>query len=165
MSEDLCSSAYQLRGHRVPSVAKEDLFLRARHLCAALDIKRSSFTKKKIGFLIQQLESYGINIDPVEDHEWIDIAKAMINPSTMMICMPNSLYSDLHNAKPEAIRIYLHELGHIFLAHKPHLHFSNSDTKEIEDSEWQADAFADAIIDVLGLPMESSQLELDLKSI
>lgn len=165
MSEDSCSSAYQLRGHRVPSVAQQELFLTARHLCSALGIKRSSFTKKKIGFFIQELESYGINIDPVEDHEWIDIAKAMIDPSTMMIRMPNSLYSDLHNAKPEAIRIYLHELGHIFLAHKPHLHFSNTNIKESEDSEWQADTFADAIIDFLGLPMEGSQLELDLKSI
>jgi hypothetical protein len=63
--------------------------------------------------------------------------------------------------RPEAIRIFLHELGHIFLCHKPMLHFSESPPNEIEDSEWQADFFADSVMRNLRIPVkEDAQLEL-----
>lgn len=163
MSNKNNEQSIRLRGHRVPAIQPSYIEAIAKVLCNRLSIKKSSFTKNGIGRLINSLEEFRINIDPVEDDKWIDIAEAMVDPSTNMIRMSNRLYLELNNAQPNAIRIFLHELGHIFLAHRPNLHFSTHEATLFEDSEWQADTFADSIIELLGLPKESGQLELDLK--
>ncbi|MCY1382912.1 hypothetical protein D9M69_709840 [compost metagenome] len=77
-----------------------------------------------------------------------------------MIYLPEKLYSELCRGKAEAVRTFLHELGHIVLGHKPLLHFAEGSPTEIEDSEWQADFFADSILDLLGLPKHEVQMEL-----
>lgn len=166
MNECLQSdSTYKLRGHRVPSVTEKEIYLLAEQLCKALQITQQNLGPEGIGLFMQKLEVYGINVNPIEDCEWLDIAEAMLDPDALMIHMPSKLYTALHSKNNyHAVRIFLHELGHIFLAHKPHLHFSDKKPQESEDSEWQADTFSDAILRHLRyfdvLPM---QLELELK--
>lgn len=151
-----------MRGHRVHPFDGSDIADIAARVCKAVGMRKRSFNPKHIELFIGSLELYGINIDPVEDDEWIDVTRATVDPQKGMIYMPGRLYSDLCRGKAEAIRIFLHELGHIFLCHKPLLHYSDAAAKMEQDSEWQADYFADAIIAALGLPKKDHQLELQI---
>lgn len=49
-----------------------------------------------------------------------------------------------------ALFVIFHELGHLLLQHKPALHFANAKPEQNEDSEWQADLFAETMLDKLG---------------
>lgn len=159
MMTDENQTEFRLRGHRVPAIEKMDIDYIAGRICKILKATKSSFSPSKIGMFINSLEENGIHIDPVDDEEWIDAARATVDPSTGFIYMPNWLYNNLNRSEPEALRIFLHELGHIFLCHRPLLHFSDKNAVECEDSEWQADTFADSIINQLGLPKQGRQLE------
>lgn len=153
---------YDMRGHRVPALGPTDIDFIAGRICKIFKLSHRSFSVQKIGMFINDLEENGIFIDSIENDEWMmeDIARAMVDPQKGFIYMPEWMYEKLNRSDPEAIRIFLHELGHIFLCHRAMLHFS--DTKGIleEDSEWQADEFADAIIRKLKLKTPGAQLEL-----
>lgn len=151
---------YCMRGHRVPSLSPDLIHEVAQRICEILKIKKSSFKGKKAEQVVTQLEGYGIQVDVIADDDWIDATRATVDPQKAMIYVPEKLYSELCRGRADAIRIFLHELGHIVLAHKPLLHFSEGSPTELEDSEWQADYFADSIIDLLGLPRAEMQLEL-----
>lgn len=157
-------SPYRMRGHRVPAFATETIDLIAERVCQILNLRPRSFTPKSIGATIRTLEDKGeIHIDVIDDEEWLDCTKAMVDPQAGMIYMPNKLHDDLMRGKSDAVRIFLHELGHVFLCHKPLLHFSEAQPKEIEDSEWQADYFADAVMRKLGITTcDEIQLEFKL---
>ncbi len=152
---------YRMRGHRVPEMSPHIISLVAQKLCEILKIDQKSFSPKKIGRLINKLEANAVNIDVIEDCEWLDCTRATVDPQTGWIYMPRKLFAELNRSKPEAIRIFLHELGHIFLCHKPLLHFADAQPKQTQDSEWQADEFADAVIRHLGLEREQLQLKFE----
>lgn len=154
--------SYEMRGHRVPPLPAKMIQHVAQRTCEIIGIKKSTLKGKNTEHLVMKIERYGINVDVVDDDEWIPATRAMVDPTTGMICMPERLYDELSRGKIEAIRIYLHELGHVVLGHRAMLHFSDARPTEQEDSEWQADYFADAILDLLGLPKEDRQLELRL---
>lgn len=157
MSEVGC--AYKMRGPWVKEQSEKAIAETAHRLVDVLSLKRRDFNKKNIGKLINELESYGINIDVVDDDEWPEWARATVDPEHRTIYMPNSLFVDLNEADPAAVRIYLHELGHIFLLHRPVLHFTELAPKRTQDAEWQADEFADSVIERLKLPGGGRQLE------
>jgi hypothetical protein len=150
---------YQMRGHHVSAVKETEILAVAKKVCEIIGIKRNSFSRSKPEKLVSRLEHYGIHVDPIADHTWLDATRATVDPQTGMIYMPERLYLDLCEGQPEAIRIFLHELGHIFLCHKPMLHFSEAQPKKEHDSEWQADYFADSIIQMLGLKSNGRQIE------
>jgi len=150
---------YGIRGHRVPALTAEFIQQVTVRVRDVLGIRKRSFQGKNPEKLISSLEKYGINIDVIHDAEWIDATKATVDPQKGMIYVPEKLYSEICRGKAKAVRIFLHELGHIVLGHKPLLHFSEGMPVENEDSEWQADYFADAMIELLGLPKAEAQLE------
>lgn len=150
---------HQFRGHRVPERTSQQINMITQKLSQIMKLKRSSFSRRNIGALINSFENIGVNVDVIYDSQWLDCTRATVDPNSGMIYMPQKLFFDLMRAKPEAIRIFLHELGHIFLCHKPVLHFAEGKAKVTEDSEWQADYFADALIAQLKLPEEGNQLE------
>lgn len=151
---------YRMRGHRVPEFSSSQIGAVAQRVCDALRLSRRSFRPGEVEKLVVLLENYRIHVDPIEDEEWLDATRATVNPQTGMIYMPLKLYNELCRGRPEAVRIFLHELGHIFLCHKPMLHFSDGPNKQEFDSEWQADFFADSVIEHLNLPRDDGQLEL-----
>lgn len=154
---------YQMRGHRVPEVSLENIDYLAERVCEVFNFTKNSFSSKKIGLTLNLLEGKaGVDIDVIDNDDWLDCTKATVDPQIPMIYMPQKLHEDIARANPEAIRILLHELGHIFLVHRPLLHSSDTRPKITEDSEWQADTFADAVIRHLGLPTEEAQMELRL---
>lgn len=152
---------YDMRGHRVPALNPTDIDFIAGRICKIFKLSRQTFSASNIGLFINDLEENGVFIDSIADEEWMmeNIARAMVDPQKGFIYMPEWTYEKLNRGDPEAIRIFLHELGHIFLCHRAMLHFS--DTKGIleEDSEWQADEFADCIIRKLKLKPLNPQLE------
>lgn len=150
---------YRMRGHRVPEFSSVQIRAVAQKVCDVLHLSRRSFRPGAVESLVAALEHYRIYVDPIEDEEWLDATRATVNPQTGMIYIPLKLYNELCRGKPEAIRIFLHELGHIILCHKPMLHFSEGPSKKEFDSEWQADLFADSVIEHLNLPRFDGQME------
>lgn len=153
-------AVYCIRGHRVPALSPRLIGEVAQRVCQVLKFKRSSFRAGRAEQLVARLEEYGIHVDVIEDRDWIDATRATVDPQKAMIYVPNRLYDELCRGRAESVRIFLHELGHIVLAHKPLLHFSEGAPTKLEDSEWQADFFADSIIQLLGIPHADAQLEL-----
>lgn len=153
-------SDYGMRGHRVPPLSGDFIHQVAVRVRDVLRIKKRSFQGKNPEKLVARLEEYGIHLDIIYDEEWIDATKAMVDPQKGMIYVPEKLYNEICRGRADAIRILLHELGHIVLGHKPLLHFSEEKPCELEDSEWQADFFADSMIALLGLAKSEAQLEL-----
>ncbi|WP_183144437.1 MULTISPECIES: peptidase [Pseudomonas] len=151
---------YGMRGHRVPGLAPEYIHQVTVKVRDVLGLRKRSFQGDNPEKLVSTLEHFGINIDVIDDAEWIDATKATVDPQKGMIYVPEKLYGEICRGKPEAIRILLHEIGHIVLGHKPMLHFSTSRPIENEDSEWQADFFADTMIALLKLPKPAAQMEL-----
>lgn len=153
-------SDYRMRGHRVHEFSRSEITDIASRVCEVVKILKRSFSPGRVEKLINKLETYGIHVDVIDDEEWLDATRATVDPQAGMIYMPEKLHSDLRRGKAEAIRIFLHELGHIFLCHKPLLHFSETQPRKEHDSEWQADFFADSVIELLGLKKIDMQLEL-----
>lgn len=153
---------YAMRGQHVPAFSGEQITEICSKVCEFVGIGKRTFSAGRAERLVSHLETYGINVDPIADDEWIDATRATVDPQTLMIYMPERLYLSLCKGHAEAVRIFLHELGHIFLCHKPRLHFSESNSRRENDSEWQADYFADSIIELLGLQKYDRQLELKL---
>lgn len=153
---------YQLRGHRVHPFHREDIQEIAGRVCSIVKFRRSSFRSGRAEKLIGRLEECGINVDVVQDEQWLGFTRATVDPQKGMVYMPAKLYNEFCRGKAEAVRIFLHELGHIFLCHKPLLHFSEAKPAQECDSEWQADLFADSVIEQLGLPKVDRQLELQI---
>ena len=153
---------YHMRGHRVPALSRHSIRSVALRVCEIIKIRHSSFKGGRAEKIIARFEHHGIHVDPVLDSEWIDATRATVDPQKGMIYMPESLYDDLCRGKGEAVRIFLHEIGHIVLGHRPLLHFSDSEGKpsQAEDSEWQADYFADAILEKLRIDGFEPQLEI-----
>ncbi len=53
----------------------------------------------------------------------------------------------------------LHELGHVFLMHQAYLHKADESPTINEDPEWQADTFAEIILEAMGYSI--TQISLD----
>lgn len=151
---------YVMRGHHVPAFTGDQIADICSKVCDIVGIGRRTFAPGQAEKLVSKLEGYGINVDPIADDEWLDATRATVDPQTLMIYMPERLYIGLCKGNAEAVRIFLHELGHIFLCHKPKLHFNESNPIKENDSEWQADFFADSIVELLGLKKYDQQLEL-----
>lgn len=153
-------SPHVMRGHHVPAFSGDQISGICSKVCDIIGIGKRTFAPGQAEKLVRKLENYGINVDPIADDEWIDATRATVDPQTLMIYMPERLYLSLCKGQAEAVRIFLHELGHIFLCHKPRFHFSESNPMMENDSEWQADFFADSIVELLGLKKYDQQLEL-----
>lgn len=155
-------SNYQLRGQRVVGLTAKQIESAASVSVPVLGISKD--TKLDMGRFIEQLgDRFGIEVDVIDDDEWFHITNAICDPSMLAIAMPNQLYVDIDEGKPEALFIFFHELGHILLAHKPILHFSDSPATQQEDAEWQADLFSEHVLKIMGVRRVPKQLALWLE--
>lgn len=146
----------QYHGHRVSAMNPIDIESVAKHIVKKFNITRD--TINNMDRLIEDLwHKSSIVVDIVDDDKWLDCANALCDPNIFQIAIPSRLYEDMtshssrkRKAKAEAIRIFFHELGHLSLSHKAVLHHSDNKWKLLEDSEWQADYFADIIMTEIG---------------
>ena len=144
------SDEYQLRGQRVEKLEPEAIEKVAQKIVAMFKIKPSVL--KKMDVFIEYLwNEHSLNIEMVEDSKWLNVADALCDPSTFTIAMPQSLYFKITKEHDlPSIYILFHEIGHLTLGHKAVLHHATMQPTECEDSEWQADYFAGAVLDILG---------------
>ncbi len=141
---------HHLRGHRVDVLKPEKIKDIAESVISILRIKRSTL-KNMDAFIDKLVDEYSIGLDILDDREWLGIADALCDPARFTIAMPERLYLKITEDKDlPSIHILFHELGHLLLGHKPVLHHSDIEPIKHEDSEWQADVFADTILELLG---------------
>ncbi|MBW4018022.1 hypothetical protein HG533_04240 [Moraxella osloensis] len=155
-------SSYRLRGQRVEAMTPDEVKFSAREAIDVLNIKRS--TLKNMDVFIENLPNLlpKFNVDIIYNDEWLGFANALFDPKTFTIAIPNSLYVKMVKQNDsQAIFIFFHELGHALLGHVPVLHHIGSEVTEYEDAEWQADCFAEEILNILG-DYRYKQLQLDL---
>lgn len=146
----MLKSDYQHRGQRVATILPADILSIAENVSKVMHIKESIL--ERMDFFIESLNEYGINVEVVEDKNWLHgVADAWCDPSQFTITIPEKLYKKIvKNKEQKSIFILFHELGHLLLRHKAVLHHGGSDTLEcFENSEWQADYFAEAIMNIL----------------
>lgn len=150
---------YQLRGQRVVGLTARQIDAAATASVTMLKINKD--TALDMDRFIEHLgDRFGIEVDVIDDSEWMQITNAICDPSKLAIAMPNRLYVEICDGKPEALFIFFHELGHLLLAHKPVLHFSDSAATQLEDAEWQADRFSDQVLRIMGVRRKPKQLPL-----
>lgn len=149
---------YELRGVRVYPMTEENI--RARALILAEKFKFTKRRKKKCEKGFELLSELGVTLSVIDDEEWIlDLTKGNFDPVTRTIAVPNVIYENACKGEQEALFVMFHELGHLFLMHRPLLHASSSEPTMIEDAEWQADTFAEAILQNMGFT--TKQLSFD----
>ncbi len=149
------------QGYRVKTMEEDEIVRMAQRVGRTL-----GFTKRKrhkIGHSIEKLGEF-ITWDICTKEDWEELTGnltlAHYDPSELTVRMPDETYEKAVNGDKEALGILFHELGHIFLAHSQKLHKGNAPMTQKEDAEWQADRFADALLEYMGF--NPYQLSLDL---
>jgi hypothetical protein len=157
---------HQLRGARVKSMSPEEIHRTALAACLILGFSSQyEYRKrpKRFDAAFEKLFERGITIDPIDDDEWFDntfdVTIGHCDPDSLTIRIPNRIYERACYGEQNALMIVFHELGHLLLQHKALLHFSNQQASLLEDSEWQADHFAEVILEQLGY--ETKQLAFE----
>ena len=119
---------------------------------------------ERMDFFIENLwNEYGINLEVVDDDNWLHgIADAWCDPSQLTITIPEKLYKKIVKRKhAPSMFILFHEMGHLLLGHKAVLHHDGStELQYFENSEWQADYFAEAIMMNIVEKKKGKQLSL-----
>ncbi|VXC90650.1 ImmA/IrrE family metallo-endopeptidase [Serratia oryzae] len=155
---------YQLRGTRVAPMKESEIASRAINTCAALGLlDQRDPRKKRYDLAFEQLFRYGIILSPMDDKCWKSATYGLTighcDPNTLTITVPNHIYEMACKGERNALLVIFHEIGHLLLGHKPLLHFSNTQPEQTEDSEWQADYFAEVILEHLGFKTKQLTLE------
>lgn len=148
---------HQMRGTRVRPLGEIDIKLRAVNACFALGFTSKYKYKRRprrFDIALEQLSKWNIVLDPMDDDEWfhetLGLTIGHCEPENLTIRVPNHIYEMACAGEQSALFVIFHELGHLLLQHKPVLHFANKQPEVNEDSEWQADLFAETMLDKLG---------------
>ncbi|MBU9852849.1 ImmA/IrrE family metallo-endopeptidase [Rahnella aceris] len=153
---------YQMRGNRVAPMQEEEIAPIAFNFCNLLRIT-SKRKRKRYDDVFEKLTSYGIVLSVMEDDEWetltLDLTIGHCDPSSLTISVPNRIYELACLGDEHALGVMFHELGHLLLGHKALLHFSNREARQTEDAEWQADYFAEIVLEAIGV--RTIQMSLD----
>jgi Zn-dependent peptidase ImmA (M78 family) len=148
---------YQLRGNRVSPKEVNEIKSIALHVGTTL--KLTSRRRKKVDASLEVLSKWGITVDVIPDHEWLGVTKGHYDPLSLTISIPEAIYVNACKGEKEALFVVLHELGHLFLSHKALLHDSRVKATISEDAEWQADTFAEVLLESMGY--ETMQYSFD----
>ena len=140
---------YTMRGSRVPIMQPNGIQKFCEQLPRILGLKKS--TLRHMDKFIEDLCHAGLNIEIIADNDWLEVADAWCIPEKAMISMPENLYMRIINKDTRALHIFFNELGHFMLAHRAVLHYNDTQPCQYEDSEWQADYFADCMMEFLGV--------------
>ncbi|AZZ98263.1 ImmA/IrrE family metallo-endopeptidase [Pseudoalteromonas sp. R3] len=150
--------SYRLRGNRVAPMPLSRI-----NSVAVIVAKYFGFNKRnkrKLDKCFEQLSEIGVTLQVIDDTEWLFVTKGHYDPNKAVISVPQSIYLNACGGDRDALAVMLHELGHMSLSHKALLHHTdNDDVCKEEDAEWQADSFAEKILEIMGY--ETSQLSLD----
>jgi len=153
---------YQLRGSRVPPMTLKEISETAKGFSRNFELKKY-LKLKRIDKPLEMLSPYGITIDVKNEVQWIKetfgLTSGHFDPNSLTISLPEHTYELACAGDKDALFIVMHEIGHLILGHKALFHSSNKLPTYQEDSEWQADSFAEVILDTLGFSLK--QLSFD----
>lgn len=157
---------YQMRGNRVSPLTEGEITKKALIACIGLGFSSPYKYKRKpkrFDQALEQLSEFRITIDPINDDEWFketfDLTIGHCDPQSLTIKVPERIYLLACKGERNALMVIFHELGHLLLQHKALLHFSNVSAEQNEDAEWQADLFAETMLQQLGY--HTAQLSFD----
>ncbi|AWR61218.1 ImmA/IrrE family metallo-endopeptidase [Proteus mirabilis] len=140
-----------------------DIARKAVGFCQVFKLINKRKKNRTFDKIFESFTEYGITLDSIEDKEWekltYDLTIGHFDPTTWTISVPNRVYVNACKGEKDALFIIMHELGHLFLGHRPVLHKSNKPPVECEDAEWQADTFAEFVLEQLGY--ETRQMTFD----
>ena len=159
---------YRMRGSRVKRLSEDEIAKVAINACLILGLSSPypyRNRKKRFDLAFENLFKYSITINPIEDDDWFNatynLTEGHCEPENLLINVPNRVFVQACRGEQHALMVMFHELGHLLLQHKALLHFSNIPPGEQEDSEWQADFFADVMLKRLGFDPGFCQLAFD----
>lgn len=154
---------YQMRGNRVSPMQEEEIAYRAINFCNAIGMTATKRKRKRYDSFFESLSIYGITLSVMDDKEWEDLTYDLTighcDPASLTITVPNKIYENACLGEEHALAVIFHELGHLLLGHKPVLHFSSKEPTRVEDAEWQADTFAETVLETIGV--RTIQMSLD----
>jgi hypothetical protein len=142
---------YPIKGRRVPYKSDAEIVAVAKWF--AKEYKCSTKTLNDMAFFTEAVQHglLPITVDLAEDSlEVPSLVRASCDTRELTITLLQSVYMDVTDGRWDAIHILFHELGHIFLLHDPTLHFEpDYPPHKNEDSEYQADVFANTVMDII----------------
>lgn len=158
----LQSILYEMQGLRVKPMTREEIEKVA--LPIAKHLKFTEWHKKRLRFddVLEHITEI-VNIEVLSESEWEELThnftKGHFSPSEFTIRIPENTYLLACRGDKDSLEVVLHELGHVFLMHPAYLHKADEPPTLSESPEWQADTFAEIILDVMGY--HTKQLSLD----
>ncbi|HFI5592331.1 TPA: ImmA/IrrE family metallo-endopeptidase [Raoultella planticola] len=142
---------------------EEEIAYRAINFCNAIGMTATKRKRKRYDSFFESLSIYGITLSVMDDNEWealtYDLTIGHCDPASLTITVPNKIYENACLGEEHALAVIFHELGHLLLGHKPVLHFSSKEPTRVEDAEWQADTFAEIVLETIGV--RTIQMSLD----
>lgn len=151
---------YVMRGGRVAPLSPMRVEQVAKGFCIALKLSKRT---KRFDLFFESLFKYNIALNVVCDEEWEEATFGLTyghyDHTDLTISVPNYIYEQACRGEQFGLSVIFHELGHLFLSHKPMLHRSKTVPSMLEDAEWQADKFSDVLLERVGF--NPLQLSLD----
>ncbi len=149
---------YNVEGFRVTPMNRAEIEIKAQTVAKELGFTKRN--RKKLDLLIDRLNKI-VTIDLLSDEEWkeltLGLTKAHFSPNEMTIRIPETTYELASKGDQQSLEILFHELGHVLLAHQQLLHKENTPAQPNENAEWQADVFAEAMLECIGYQTKQLQ--------
>lgn len=155
---------HEINGLRVNPMTKEEIKKRALPIAEHLGFTEKGRRRLALDGILEKLSTI-INLEVFSTQEWQelthDLTKGHFSPGELTIRIPEIIYEAACKGERDGLEVVLHELGHAFLAHHVTLHKAIDPPTEQENAEWQADTFADIILEAMGYYRAPKQLSLD----
>lgn len=158
----LQSLLYQIQGYRVSPMTRDEIAQVALPVAKQFGLTRRN--RKKMALILEQISDI-VTIDVLSRAEWkeltLDLSKGHFSPNELTIRIPEETYERACFGDKYALEVILHELGHMFLMHQAVLHKSDIPPADNESAEWQADMFAEIILESMGYQVKQLSLNFD----
>ena len=110
-------NGYELRGNRVEPMSAWQIESIA--VALAKEFKFSQRRKKKCEQGFERLSELGVTLSVISNDEWLGVTKGHFDHTSMTISIPENIYIDACSGDKDALFVMFHELGHLFLMHRP----------------------------------------------
>lgn len=152
---------HEMNGYRVKPVTREEIEMVA--LSVAKRFKLTEWHKRRLDIVLEGITEI-VNIEILSEEEWkeltLNLTKGHFSPNELTIRIPESTYLLACKGDKDSLEVILHEMGHMFLMHQTYLHKADEPPTINENAEWQADTFAEIILEEMGY--YTKQISLDL---
>lgn len=158
----LQSLLYEMNGLRVKPMTRNEIEKMALPLAKHLKFTKWNKARQRFDDVLKNVATIG-NLEILSETEWQELThnftKGHFSPSEFTIRIPENTYILACKGDKDSLEIVLHELGHVFLMHQAYLHKADESPTINEDPEWQADTFAEIILEAMGYSI--TQISLD----